>query len=654
MASDPVPSRVSDFISNLAFMGKWHTLLSLLVISFRLSAQSFELEQFSTGFTGPVDIENCGDGRLFIVQKSGYIYVCDSAGNKNATPFLDIHTKVKTSSERGLLGLAFAPDYFISGYFFIYYSPLGTDSNVIARYRVDPSNPDLADVNSEQFVLKIPHPDYDNHDGGCLRFGTDGYLYAGTGDGGSAWDPDNNGQNRMSFLGKILRLDVSVDSGYAVPPDNPFVGNATFAPEVWALGMRNPWRFSFDRLTHDLWIGDVGQGTWEEVDLITAPDTGGQNYGWDCYEGLAANETVHCDSAGDLTWPIHVYQHSGGDCSITGGFVYRGAQFKNFYGKYIFVDYCSGKFRIMEKDNNGNWNATQVLDGSNYNFTSFGEDRYGELYVTGYGSSDGKIYHIVDSLCAPVAQILIDNGNGNLFIDSIVCSPFTLQTPYGTGLTYQWYANGEEISGATSNVFQPAGSDSMNYTVLVTNSNGCTTLSSPVLDASSLEAAVISGLDSFYCIDQASDTINAVPSGGTFSGDGISGNVFDPATAGAGTHTISYSYTNSFQCEVTTTIGVTVDLCTAVNETELSRAVSLFPNPSGGMVTIVSKDLSEQRAQIIVRNLAGKEVFKTTNRYLTNQTNSVSFDFSFLPDGIYTLEVQLESRPEMLKMVIHH
>src|SRR4030095_7318973 len=157
--------------------------------------------------------------------------------------------------------------------------------------------------------------------------------------------------------------------------------DSTFYPEIWALGLRNPWRFSYDRLTHDLWIADVGQGTWEEVDYITAPDTGGQNYGWDCYEGLAANEVSHCDTAGELTWPIYVYQHTGSDCSITGGFVYRGALYKNFYGKYIFTDYCSGKFRIMDRDGNGDWVATQVYDGSNYDFVGFGEDRYGELYV---------------------------------------------------------------------------------------------------------------------------------------------------------------------------------------------------------------------------------------------------------------------------------
>ena len=458
-------------------MGKGFLFVAIFFCSLNSFAQNFlQLEEFSTGYPNALDIENCGDNRLFIVAKDGYIYICDSAGNKSSTPFLDIHTKVKTLSERGLLGLAFSPDYFNNGYFFIYYSQLNTDSNVIARYEVDPLNPDSADPNSEQIIFRISHPNYDNHDGGCLRFGRDGYLYVGTGDGGSGGDPDNNAQNRKKYLGKLLRLDVNVDSGYTIPADNPFVSDTTFYPEIWALGVRNPWRYSYDRLTNDLWIADVGQGSWEEIDLINATDTGGQNYGWDCYEGEIASETQHCDNAGDLTWPIYVYPHQGGDCSITGGYVYRGALYKNFYGKYIFADYCSGKFRFMEPDGSGNWIMNQVYDGSNYNFVSFGEDRYGEMYVAGI--ADGKIYHLTDTACAPVAQVLLKDSNGNLSMDSVVCSNSVLLTPYSPSLEYQWQLNGVDIPGATGNSFSTV--DVGMYTVMVTKPGACSAISNAV------------------------------------------------------------------------------------------------------------------------------------------------------------------------------
>lgn len=638
---------------DLRNMWKWCLSFCLALNSLQLPAQSFQLEEFSSGYTNPLDIAHCGDGRLFIVQKNGYIYICDSAGNKNATPFLDIQSRVKTTSERGLLGLAFHPDYFSNGYFFIFYSPKGTDSNIVARFNVDPDNPDLADTSSEQTVISIAHPFYDNHDGGCIKFGRDGYLYIGTGDGGSSNDPDNNGQNRKSSSGKILRIDVSADSGYTVPPDNPFVNDDTFSPEIWSLGWRNPWRFSFDRLNQDLWIGDVGQGIWEEVDLIEAPDTGGQNFGWDCYEGFAANETQHCDSAGDLTWPIHVYQHTGGDCSVTGGFVYRGAQFKNFYGKYIFTDYCSGKFRMIEREN-GNWVATQVLDGANYTFSGFGEDRYGELYVAGYSGSDGKIYRVTDSLCSPVAQILIDKGNGSLSIDSAVCSPFALQTPFGAGLTYQWYANGIEIPGATSNIFQPLSSDSTVYTVVVTNLQGCSTASSPVLDATSVGAALIIGLEPEYCIYQSADTLTGDPAGGTFMIDGVPGNIFDPAAAGSGTHTITYTYTNSYACEVTTTLETTVDLCTGLTPIDHQGGVTLFPNPASGIVTIRLKNMRSEGAHLSVCNFAGATVMSTSLPAGVEQNQSMALDLSWLPDGFYTIWLNHRDRQWQMKLVIQH
>jgi len=631
-------------------MGKWVLLNVLLFCSLKSFSQNvvLQLVQFSTGYPNALDVENCGDGRLFIVEKNGYIYECDSAGNKNSTAFLDIHSKVKTVSERGLLGLAFSPDYFNNGYFFIYYSQINTDSNVIARYRVDSLNPHQADPNSGQIIFRIHHPDYDNHDGGCLRFGKDGYLYAGTGDGGSAWDPANNAQNRKKYLGKLLRLDVNVDSGYAVPADNPFVNDTSFYPEIWALGLRNPWRYCYDRLTNDLWIADVGQGTWEEIDYISATDTGGQDYGWDCYEGFAANEVSHCDSAGDLTWPIYVYQHLGSDCAITGGFVYRGALFKNLYGKYIFNDYCSGKFRTLSKDANGNWVESNVGDFGDNNFVSYGEDRYGEVYATGL--VDGIIYHVTDTACAPVAQILIDSGSENLFIDSMACKNWTLQTPYNPLLQYQWELNGIEIPNATSNTILPG--DTGEYTVVVTKTGGCSSVSKSVhVTAIPLS---IAGADSIYCVFQGPDTLSGNPSGGTFSGDGMVDSVFYPATAGAGTHIITYTYSDQNNCESEIEITLTVDPCTGINELWNENGFNIFPNPSDGRFKILLRNMQGNEVSVSISNLAAQEILHSQYSSSGIRNNLIELDLHSLPEDVYTIKVMQGDSFSVSKIMISH
>ncbi|MFI5135663.1 MAG: PQQ-dependent sugar dehydrogenase, partial [Chitinophagales bacterium] len=622
----------------------------VLFYSLKSSSQNvvLQLESFSTGYPNALDVESCGDGRLFIVEKTGYIYECDSAGNKNSTPFLDIHTMVKTVSERGLLGLAFSPDYFNNRYFFIYYSQINTDSNVIVRYRVDSLNPDKADPNSGQIIFRISHPNYDNHDGGCLRFGKDGYLYAGTGDGGSAWDPANNAQNRKRYLGKLLRLDVNVDSGYVVPADNPFVNDTSFYPEIWALGLRNPWRYCYDRLTNDLWIADVGQGTWEEIDYITATDTGGQDYGWDCYEGFAANEVAHCDSAGDLTWPIYVYQHLGSDCAITGGFVYRGALFKNLYGKYIFNDYCSGKFRTLSKDANGNWVEHDVGNFTDNNFVSYGEDRYGELYAAGL--VDGIIYHVTDTACAPVAQILIDNGNGNLFIDSAACENWTLQTPSNPLLQYQWQVNGNEIPGATSNAINP--SDTGSYTVVVTKGSSCSSVSTSV-EVTAVPVS-IAGADSVYCVFQGPDTLSGNPGGGVFSGDGIVDNVFYPDSAGVGQHTITYSYSYQDNCESSTQVTLTVDPCTGINQLWNENGFNIFPNPSSGDFKILFNDMNTSHTTISISNVAGQEIFRKDYSSSEIKNNLIELHFELLANGVYTIKIIDGNSSSVSKIMISH
>ena len=285
-------------------------------------------------------------------------------GQLLAEPFLDLTGQVSGSSEQGLLGLAFAPDFAESGHFFVNYTDENGDT-VIARYRVSADDPDRADPSSRSVILEVDQPAA-NHNGGMLAFGPDGYLYVGMGDGGGARDQYKNGQNPQTLLGKMLRLDVASAGAqaYAVPPDNPWVASdwngQDVRDEIWALGLRNPWRFSFDRETGDLWIGDVGQGDREEIDYVSAGSRGGINFGWPIMEGTACLDGDTCDQAG-LTPPVTDYTHEG-NCSVTGGYVYRGGQIPAWNGLYFYGDYCSGKIWTLAADGHGGWTNAEVAD----------------------------------------------------------------------------------------------------------------------------------------------------------------------------------------------------------------------------------------------------------------------------------------------------
>lgn len=270
---------------------QWFLLSFVAFISCSIKAQpDIAVTVFSNGFSKPVDIANCGDDRLFILeQHTGRIYILDKNGDRLNTPFLQL-PGVGQSNEQGLLGLAFHPDYLNNGYFFINYS-LPNGNSRISRFSVSANDPNIANMASELVLLEVDQP-FSNHNGGCLKFGPDGYLYAGFGDGGSGGDPQANGQNLQTLLGKILRLDVDNGSPYAIPASNPYVNNPNALGEIWSFGNRNPWRFSFDRATGDLWIGDVGQNSWEEIDFQPANSGGGENYGWRCYEGNQDRKSV--------------------------------------------------------------------------------------------------------------------------------------------------------------------------------------------------------------------------------------------------------------------------------------------------------------------------------------------------------------------------
>ncbi|HUI06525.1 MAG TPA: PQQ-dependent sugar dehydrogenase [Verrucomicrobiae bacterium] len=367
----------------------------LLVASGRIVAAlpALDLELVTSNVTNAVYITHAGDGsgRLFIVEQPGRIKIFDGT-NLLATPFLDISPQVRFSGEEGLLSVAFDPGFATNGQFFVYFTQPDMN-NVVARFTAAPPSANTVNTNTMVTVLHINHPTNTNHNGGQMQFGPDGYLYIGTGDGGSGCDPPNNAQNLGVLLGKMLRIDVSNSStNYTIPPGNPFIATNGALPEIWAYGLRNPWRFSFDRATGDLWIGDVGQSDREEVDLQSAGSPGGQNYGWRLYEGFLTNTCSVTFSNVPTVLPILDYDHSLGRCAIMGGYRYRGAKIAPLTGTYFYADECGGQIYAVTNSGSG-WISTLVTN-SGLTITTFGEDEAGEVYLSNYATS-GAIYRII-------------------------------------------------------------------------------------------------------------------------------------------------------------------------------------------------------------------------------------------------------------------
>lgn len=415
------------------------TLLMLFISSLSIAQVPADVNlELIANVDQNVGIRHAGDGsgRLFVITQNGFIRIIDAQGNLITTPFLDIDVKVNSGgNEQGLLGLAFHPNYSQNGYFYVNYSKSGTNSGdtIIERYQVSAADSNVADFNSGTVIMRVIQ-DFSNHNGGNIEFGPDGYLYIGMGDGGSGGDPNDRAQDLGSALGKMLRIDVDQNNApnhpapvdididpacpqdgnnYAIPANNPFVGTQGACPEIWAYGLRNPWRWSFDKDTGDMFIGDVGQNAWEEIDYQAANSNGGENYGWNCREGN--NAYGGCPDSPSYTSPILVKSHSSSRCSITGGYRYRGPV-ASIQGDYIYGDYCSGQIWFASPGNESDLTAPwiesewSIPNGISFSFslTSFGEDEAGEVYIV---KRSGNIYRITGDI--PASDIIFINGFEN-------------------------------------------------------------------------------------------------------------------------------------------------------------------------------------------------------------------------------------------------
>ncbi|MCC6254361.1 MAG: PQQ-dependent sugar dehydrogenase [Ignavibacteriaceae bacterium] len=419
-------------------MTKTKTLLALLILlPFSLFAQyNFEVAFPNLSFSNALDLQNAGDGsnRLFVVERNGIIKVFQNQTNVNTTKlFLDITDRVTAGGETGLLGLVFHPNFENNGYFYVNYTAPNPLHTVISRFQVSASNPDSADKNSELILLTYNQP-YSNHNGGCVAFGNDGYLYISAGDGGSGGDPQGNAQNITKLLGKIIRIDVNNPQpplNYGIPSDNPFVDstNVNVRKEIFAWGMRNAWRFSFDPNTGWLWAGDVGQDSYEEVDIIQ----NGKNYGWRCYEGNHPYNLSGCN--GVYEPPIWEYSHSLG-YSITGGYVYRGQNVPELYGKYIYGDYGTAKVWSIEYDG-VNPAVNTLITTAAGSITSFGVDENKELYLVSF---NGKIYRFIPTI-VPVELV---SFTATIVDNKVKLDWFTATETNNSGFEIQRSKNGSD------------------------------------------------------------------------------------------------------------------------------------------------------------------------------------------------------------------
>lgn len=543
-------------------------LLSAILMGSQLFAQSFTATGHTTAgaLVKPNTIAQApGDDRLYVVEQEGSIRIVNTNGTLVAGDWLNIAPRVfDNNNEQGLIGLAFDPNYETNGYFYVNYTVDSAGSSVdgdtrVSRFSRSTINPLVADPNSEVVLLRIDQP-YSNHNGGGLAFGPDGYLYIGMGDGGSGGDPGNRAQNPAQKLGKMLRINVNAPT-YTTPVSNPYYGVAGYQQEMWSLGMRNPWRFNFDRLSGDLWIGDVGQDAWEEINHAERVlSAGGENYGWRCYEGNNAYNLSGCGPIGNYFFPkAEINQGTGPMCSITMGEVYRGAMWGDIYNKMIFTDYCNDYIWTLTYDTAGAGTYAPVrhtnLPGTLF-IVNITQDRAGNIFFLDL--TNDRVYKLGLTTCTPAA-VIETPLNSTVACDG---NPIQLTSAPGIGLTYQWSFNGSPIGGATDSIYLASAAG--NYQLTVTNPscgvNPSATSSILTLGLSTTPAVTVSAALDTVCISLDSVAIVGTPSGGEFRSPYVdAAGTFYPQVAGLGNHQIIYEYTAAGGCTGYDTLTITVN-----------------------------------------------------------------------------------------------
>lgn len=564
-------------------------------------AQQIALVPFATGLSSVVHVQHDGLGRIYLVQQAGIIRVHDGVSVR-PTPFLNIDPIVMGGGEEGLLSVAFHPNYASNGFFYVYYTNT-SGNNVVARYTRSAADPFVANPASAFVLLTLLHPGASNHNGGSINFGPDGHLYINTGDGGGGGDPDENAQDLGSLLGKQLRLDVNSGSPYGIPAGNPFVGTPGARPEIWSYGLRNPWRFTFDRQTGDMFIGDVGQGAREEIDFQPAGQ-GGQNYGWDDMEGSVCFEpSSGCLTANRVLPIIEVLQGSG-DCAIVGGFRYRGTQVPFLAGKYLHSDNCSGRIRAATETSPGVWSDSIALD-SPHNITTFGEDGSGELYVA--AANNGTVYRIVG--VPPASLSVADRAVTE--IAGVATFTVTLSPAINQTVTVQYAtAPGTAATGAD---FTAASG-----TLTFTPTAGTRTLNVPILD---------DALDE----DNETYTVNlSAPIGATIADGQALGTIFDDdplpnldASDCAATEGNAGFTTCTFQMRLSPVSGRPVTVAYATSNGTATAGSDY--NPMSGVMTI-PPGFTVPGVAVNVQGDTAIEGDETFNFTLSSPTNAVLGD----------------------------
>ena len=603
-------------------------ILSLIITGgIRSMAQPIiDLELITTGFNEPVDIASAGDERLFIVSRHGTIEILYP--DLSVSTFLDIDDRVGSGGgEQGLQGLVFHPDYASNGFFYVNYTDTLGDTH-ISRFSVSAGDPDLADPDSELLLIYADQP-ANNHNSGDLNFGPDGYLWLCTGNGGGP--ANGNAQDTTSILGKVLRIDVDGGSPYAIPADNPFIGEPG-VDEMWALGLRNPWRFSFDRLTGDLWIADVGGAIKEEVNFRPVSSGGGENYGWQCYE--ASYQSALCDTSIDFTFPIFEYNHNPftGGYAITGGFVYRGNAYPHLYGYYTTIDYVTGNAWALHSDGMGGW-LVDTLGFLVDHITSFGEDQNGEIYAC--EKDAGNIYRLKD-LCGSFALTsdITDETALGVSDGSIDLTVTGGNAPYS--ISWSTGASSEDLSGLSADT----------YTVTVTDDLGC--VQTGVFEVAQLCGPAIDVQVSD--ITTSSATISWSPSGAGLykvqyiTMGGTPGQITTPDTsvtlsgldAGA-----VYVFRVRNKCSGTTaTYTASGAFMTDPLRDGMVSGLEVFPNPTTGLLYLQS---DMQDTPVMIRDVSGNPVMQYS-------VCPEVIDLGGLPNGMY----MLESGSERMIVLVQH